>query len=283
MKKYLIGEIAKITGLSVHALRYYEKHNVVTPCYVDEETNYRYYSAEDVAKFEVLKECKKMELSLAQITQISKAETDEEILEIIVQQQEEIQKQIEHYQIVKENLEWYQKEYINLMKAKRVCYKPFIQNLKRRRVIYRENPYEEHASALALTEIAKDELSHTETIFKRFGFIAKSSYWDKNLGLRVQGEYLDLMQDEYRYTDPSYVFDIPAGVYLCMNFATSVEADVTGVNEKTFPELRKMQDYLVKHNYTPKMILVEEFAQSLKMIGRVRCQIQILLEVQMDE
>ncbi|MDO4167864.1 MAG: MerR family transcriptional regulator [Eubacteriales bacterium] len=283
MKMYLIGEIAKITGLSVHALRYYEKHNVVKPCYIDEETNYRYYSADDVAKFEVLKECKKMELSLAQITRITQAETDEEILSIIVEQQEEIQEKIKYYQIVLDNLRWYHQEYLNLMKAKRVCYVPFVQNIKRRRVIYRENPYEEYASALALTEIAKDELKNNDTIFKHFGFIAKLNYWEENLGLRVQGEYLDLMQEEYRYTKPSFVFDIPAGIYLCMNFATPVSVDITDVNEETFPELRKMQDYLVKHNYSPKMILVEEFAQSLKMIDRVRCQVQILLEVQMDE
>lgn len=45
MRRYMIGEIAKITGLSAHTLRYYEKHNLIMPSYVDEETNYRYYSA----------------------------------------------------------------------------------------------------------------------------------------------------------------------------------------------------------------------------------------------
>ena len=56
MKRYMIGEIAKITGLSAHTLRYYEKHNLIMPSYVDEETNYRYYSVSDVEKIEILKE-----------------------------------------------------------------------------------------------------------------------------------------------------------------------------------------------------------------------------------
>ena len=62
MKRYMIGEIAKITGLSAHTLRYYEKHNLIMPSYVDEETNYRYYS---VSKSEeLLRQVRTMRLSV---------------------------------------------------------------------------------------------------------------------------------------------------------------------------------------------------------------------------
>ena len=45
MKDYFsIGEISELTGLSNHALRYYDKIHLVTPAIVNEQTGYRYYS-----------------------------------------------------------------------------------------------------------------------------------------------------------------------------------------------------------------------------------------------
>ena len=40
-----IGELAALAGISVKALRVYEKKNIIKPVRVDEETGYRYYSA----------------------------------------------------------------------------------------------------------------------------------------------------------------------------------------------------------------------------------------------
>ena len=40
-----IGELAKLSGVSIKALRVYEKKKIIKPVKVDEETGYRYYSA----------------------------------------------------------------------------------------------------------------------------------------------------------------------------------------------------------------------------------------------
>ena len=43
-KDYLtIGQFAKLSGMSIKALRYYDKINLLKPIYIDEETKYRYY------------------------------------------------------------------------------------------------------------------------------------------------------------------------------------------------------------------------------------------------
>lgn len=42
-KFYLIGEIAKITGLSNKTLRHYDENNILKPDYVDPNSGYRYY------------------------------------------------------------------------------------------------------------------------------------------------------------------------------------------------------------------------------------------------
>lgn len=43
-KDYLtIGQFSKLSGMSIKALRYYDKINLLKPVYIDKETNYRYY------------------------------------------------------------------------------------------------------------------------------------------------------------------------------------------------------------------------------------------------
>lgn len=47
-KRYTIGEISKITGLSITTLRFYDKKGLFKPEIRDQYTNYRYYSSEQI-------------------------------------------------------------------------------------------------------------------------------------------------------------------------------------------------------------------------------------------
>ncbi len=49
MNKYFtISEFADLRGININSLRYYEKIGVLKPVYIDKETNYRYYSTEQI-------------------------------------------------------------------------------------------------------------------------------------------------------------------------------------------------------------------------------------------
>jgi len=41
---YTIGTFSKLTDISVKTLRYYHEIDLISPSYIDPETNYRYYS-----------------------------------------------------------------------------------------------------------------------------------------------------------------------------------------------------------------------------------------------
>ena len=41
---YSIGNVSKLTGISVQALRHYDSIDLVKPSYINEQTGYRYYS-----------------------------------------------------------------------------------------------------------------------------------------------------------------------------------------------------------------------------------------------
>ncbi|MCR5727966.1 MAG: MerR family transcriptional regulator [Lachnospiraceae bacterium] len=69
-----IGELATLSGVSVKALRVYEKKNVIRPVEIDEETGYRYYSADQLKQVEALLELQEMGFSLSEISKLLSGE-----------------------------------------------------------------------------------------------------------------------------------------------------------------------------------------------------------------
>lgn len=52
-----IGELSKITGAHIKALRYYDSLNILQPEYVDPDTGYRYYTFQQKAVVEAIQFC----------------------------------------------------------------------------------------------------------------------------------------------------------------------------------------------------------------------------------
>jgi len=65
-----IGELAAMAGISVKALRVYEKKNIIKPVKIDDVTGYRYYSPDQFKQIEALIELQDMGFTLAEISRI---------------------------------------------------------------------------------------------------------------------------------------------------------------------------------------------------------------------
>lgn len=52
-----IGELSKITGVHIKALRYYDSLGILKPAYIDPDSNYRYYSFPQKATVEAIQFC----------------------------------------------------------------------------------------------------------------------------------------------------------------------------------------------------------------------------------
>ena len=52
---FTIGEVSKITNISTKALRNYDHLGLLKPCYIDPNTNYRYYSYDQFFQIDVIK------------------------------------------------------------------------------------------------------------------------------------------------------------------------------------------------------------------------------------
>ncbi len=65
-----IGEVAAFYGVSVKAMRLYEKMGIIKPVKVDDNTGYRYYTADSVRELDALLELRELGFSLAEIKKL---------------------------------------------------------------------------------------------------------------------------------------------------------------------------------------------------------------------
>ena len=80
-----IGELAAFVGVSPKALRVYEKMDIIKPVKVDDETGYRYYSADLVKDLEALLEWKDMGFSLKEVNIIFSGKYSKEDIDLILE------------------------------------------------------------------------------------------------------------------------------------------------------------------------------------------------------
>lgn len=82
-KFFSIGSISKIKGMTIKALRFYEKKGLVTPHHVDPSSKYRYYSLEQFFRLDIIKAARDMDMSLKDIKAILKQKNQDELLKIL--------------------------------------------------------------------------------------------------------------------------------------------------------------------------------------------------------
>lgn len=62
-----IGKLAKLTGIHVKALRYYDRIGILIPTYINSENGYRYYSREHIYLVDMIKLCAEISIPLKDI------------------------------------------------------------------------------------------------------------------------------------------------------------------------------------------------------------------------
>ena len=80
-----IGEIAAFFGVSVKALRIYEKMGILTPAKIDEDNGYRYYTPDQVKHLDAVLELRELGFSLVEIQKLLENNiSKDEYMEVLV-------------------------------------------------------------------------------------------------------------------------------------------------------------------------------------------------------
>ena len=119
--EYSIGEFSKLTGLSIHTLRYYEYEQLIDP--MRNKNNIRRYSDKDIAWIDFIKRLKDTGMPIKKIKEYAKLRSKGDItlskrMEMLIQHYGFLEKQIsilqEHKEKLDQKIKYYQVQ-INLL------------------------------------------------------------------------------------------------------------------------------------------------------------------------
>ena len=106
MSKYTTGELAKLCGVTVRTVQYYDTRGILIPSSLSEGGR-RLYSDDDVKRMKVICFLRELDLPIDAIAQLLKEEHPEKVISLLIEQQEkalseEISKKQEQLEKLKE-------------------------------------------------------------------------------------------------------------------------------------------------------------------------------------
>lgn len=88
MSKYTTGEIAKLCGVTVRTVQYYDTRGVLIPSELTEGGR-RLYSEEDLQKMKIICFLRGLDFSIDNISTLFKEENPEKVISLLIEQQEQ--------------------------------------------------------------------------------------------------------------------------------------------------------------------------------------------------
>ena len=89
MSKYTTGELAKLCGVTVRTVQYYDTRGILIPSDLSEGGR-RLYSEDDLKQMKIICFLRELDLSIDAISQILKEEHPEKVIELLIEQQESV-------------------------------------------------------------------------------------------------------------------------------------------------------------------------------------------------
>lgn len=89
MSKYTTGEIAKLCGVTVRTVQYYDTRGVLVPSELSEGGR-RLYSEDDLRRMRIVCFLRSLDIPVDAVSQILKEERPENVISLLIEQQEEI-------------------------------------------------------------------------------------------------------------------------------------------------------------------------------------------------
>lgn len=110
MSKYTTGEIAKLCGVTVRTVQYYDTRNILVPSALSEGGR-RLYSEEDLKRMKVICFLRELDLPIDTIGELLAEEHPENVIDLLLQQQEaDLRQELAQQQSKLEKLEQLRRE-----------------------------------------------------------------------------------------------------------------------------------------------------------------------------
>lgn len=265
MKKlFSIGEVAKIKGITIKALRYYHKMGILIPSYIDEFTGYRYYSIEQFIYIDVIKGCRALGTSISELQEIFKECDTEKLLEFLKQKRIEAEENIIKMQDIIENID---KLNSSVLYSKKVLCNSNIEikYFEERHIVVM--PFEDEGNLNELiyySNLDKKVEENNLDITMEKGII-----YNVNSGGVIEPVYVfNIIKCDFNLIDKEYIKVLPKGNYLTMSYNKDNE----------YERVNKLIEYAKEHDLEINSFMELELFDDLFNVDYYSCQIQMLVE-----
>lgn len=263
---YSIGEISKATGLSANTLRYYDNIGLLKASHIDENTGYRHYDYTAFWRIEVIKIFKMLDVPLDSLMEIVSGTDEQEISGQLKTRKKDIKRLIKKCRHQLESICWFE-EMLDESSGKSREWAIRTVHKNASRVIYTDNMRSDKEIHLTLLEASLEEMNHTPTLRRKYGYVLDGSVLDTDRFVR-RGEYVNLFKEKYRFTDRKNILLIPEGDYVCQ---------ICRIKDGRV-DLGGLRSYLEQHALAPGAAFAEEVGLPLFDFSDFYCEIQVLAE-----
>lgn len=234
-KYFTIGEISKLFNLQIKTLRYYDERGLVKPAYINKENNYRYYSVEQFIVFDVIKNSKKMGMSLEEIKSMIDINLSlENTIDLIDKQTKLLEKRIFELSQIKDSME---KVHYNIVDALKYDNNAFIKyNQERKYISYDFISKTVDELEINLRKVILDIENKRKEVYSSFGTSTSFEFF-KNENKIVNNDIRYFIECD----DGIDNYDVlPKGNYL------SILLDDNSNNKEQY--YRKLVNYIIDNN-----------------------------------
>ena len=186
MKRYLIGEVAKLHNISVEALRYYDKEDLFKPAYIDIENGYRYYFAEQFIELTTIIELKTLGFPLKDIKNYIDNKDIDMTFKVLKEQNNIIQIKINELSSIKEEIQTKLKTIKTMNEVSDEIGRIIEKNIPRRNIFSLSGEFKENSNY----DIEYIDFSKKE--YERFTEFKKEVFLGYNSGVTISKENLQI-------------------------------------------------------------------------------------------
>ncbi|HCM89925.1 MULTISPECIES: MerR family DNA-binding transcriptional regulator [Vagococcus] len=132
-----IGELSKASGISVRALRYYDKKGFLIPEFIDENSGYRYYAPSQLGKLYFLQLCNHFDVPLSSIHKFTLEDNNLSLEKFVNVTQEKLTEDFEHYNMLQTTLNSLRDNLDSFQKKKKKS-SPYFETMDERYIVASE-------------------------------------------------------------------------------------------------------------------------------------------------
>lgn len=261
---FSIGEVSKTKSITIKALRYYHKMGILVPSYIDESSGYRYYSIEQFIYIDIIKGCRALGTSIAELQEIFKECNTDKLLEFLTQKRKEAEENIIKMKAIIENID---KLNDSIQYSKDILLKDEIEikYFDKRYIVV--SPCKESGDLKELLyysdldKIIKDNNIDVD--------MTQGIMYNIKSNEDIEPIYVFRgIKEDYDKNKYEYIKVLPEGNYLTLSYNTDNEAK----------RVKKIVEYAKENNLKINSFIELDLFDDLFNINSYSCQLQMLLE-----